>query len=259
MIQLYLVVLNEAISVVLVIDGPNGPRSVYYIRHSLQGAKAHYTNVEKLVLALMTHARKLRPYFQAYHTVVLTNFPLKQVERSPQTSRRLAKLAIELSEHDVEFQPHPSIRSKYWPILFSRKDYFWPTMHKDTKVCAYNSKVRQQCFQVDDLVLRKAEFSRAVGKLDLKREGTYKVVEIVNAGAYRLQHLDGRDVPRTWMWGTPRNFMLRFHTYDSKKLYYYFSIFNNVISAELGVKKKFYLIFPLHIMYFCRFPTHYLM
>lgn len=32
---------------------------------------------EKLILALVVFARKLRPYFQAYTIVVVTNLPLR--------------------------------------------------------------------------------------------------------------------------------------------------------------------------------------
>ncbi|KAL0313126.1 UNVERIFIED_CONTAM: Ribonuclease HI [Sesamum radiatum] len=40
--------------------------------------------------------------------------------------------------------------------------------------------------------------AQGMRKLDPKWEGPYKVMEIVNAGAYRLQHLNGKNVPRTW-------------------------------------------------------------
>ncbi|KAI3465839.1 hypothetical protein Pfo_022502 [Paulownia fortunei] len=71
-------------------------------------------------------------------------------------------------------------------------------MYKARMARAYNMKVHSRSFQVGDLVLRKAEVSRTIGKLDPKWEGPYKVEEIVNAAAYRLQRMDGRDVPRTW-------------------------------------------------------------
>ncbi|KAI3446714.1 hypothetical protein Pfo_003379 [Paulownia fortunei] len=71
-------------------------------------------------------------------------------------------------------------------------------MYKARMARAYNMKVHSRSFQVGDLVLRKAEVSRPIEKLDPKWEGPYKVVEIVNAAAYRLQRMDGRDVPRTW-------------------------------------------------------------
>ncbi|KAI3461303.1 hypothetical protein Pfo_017966 [Paulownia fortunei] len=68
-------------------------------------------------------------------------------------------------------------------------------MYKARMARAYNMKVHSRSFQVGDLVLRKAEVSRPIGKLDPKWEGPYKVVEIVNAAAYRLQRMDGKDVP----------------------------------------------------------------
>ncbi|KAL0448120.1 UNVERIFIED_CONTAM: hypothetical protein Slati_1939900 [Sesamum latifolium] len=52
---------------------------------------------------------------------------------------------------------------------------------------SYNARVRPRNFQVGDLVLRKAEVCRPVGKSDPKWEDPYKVVEIVNSGAYKLQ------------------------------------------------------------------------
>ncbi|KAL0398238.1 UNVERIFIED_CONTAM: hypothetical protein Sradi_2167100 [Sesamum radiatum] len=66
------------------------------------------------------------------------------------------------------------------------------------RVKHYDSTSNAQGMRVGDLVMRKAEASGPIGKLDPKWEGPYKVMEIVNAGAYRLQHLNGKDVPRTW-------------------------------------------------------------
>ncbi|KAL2237086.1 UNVERIFIED_CONTAM: hypothetical protein Sindi_0900300 [Sesamum indicum] len=52
---------------------------------------------------------------------------------------------------------------------------------------AYNARVGPRNFQVGDLVMRKAEASSPIGKLDPKWEGPYKVVEVASAGAYKLQ------------------------------------------------------------------------
>ena len=58
--------------------------------------------MEKLILALVTAARKLRPYFQAHTIEVPTEYPMKQVLHKPEVSGRLMKWAIELSEFDTE-------------------------------------------------------------------------------------------------------------------------------------------------------------
>ncbi|KAL0319732.1 UNVERIFIED_CONTAM: hypothetical protein Sradi_5234700 [Sesamum radiatum] len=63
---------------------------------------------------------------------------------------------------------------------------------------AYNARVRPRNFQVGDSVLRKVEAFGRIGKLDPKWEGPYKVMKIVNRGAYKLQQMDGKSVPCTW-------------------------------------------------------------
>jgi hypothetical protein len=64
---------------------------VQYVSKSLQDAETRYPKIEKLALALVISARKLRPYFQAHTIIVLTNLPLKQVLQKPETSGRLIK------------------------------------------------------------------------------------------------------------------------------------------------------------------------
>ena len=65
--------------------------------------------MEKLILALVTAARKLRPYFQAHTIEVPTEYPMKQVLHKPETSKRLMKWAIELSEFDIRYKPKTAI------------------------------------------------------------------------------------------------------------------------------------------------------
>ncbi|KAM1773354.1 hypothetical protein ACFX12_042864 [Malus domestica] len=83
-------------------------RPVYYASKALQDAETRYSNIEKLALALVMSARKLRPYFQAHAIIVLTNHPLRQILQSPDTSRRMIKWAITLGEFDISYQPKPA-------------------------------------------------------------------------------------------------------------------------------------------------------
>ncbi|XP_011075710.1 uncharacterized protein LOC105160144 [Sesamum indicum] len=62
----------------------------------------------------------------------------------------------------------------------------------------YNRRVRPRSSQVDDLVLKKVEVSKHVGKLDPTWEGPYKVVEIRRKATYILQDLEGKNLPRSW-------------------------------------------------------------
>ena len=68
--------------------------------------------MEKLILALVTAARKLRPYFQAHTIEVPTEYPMKQVLYKPETSGRLMKWAIELSEFDIIYKPKIAIKGQ---------------------------------------------------------------------------------------------------------------------------------------------------
>ena len=68
--------------------------------------------MEKLILALVTAARKLRPYFQAHTIEVPTKFPMNQKLHKPETSGRLMKWAIELSEFDIRYRPKTAIKGQ---------------------------------------------------------------------------------------------------------------------------------------------------
>ena len=57
--------------------------------------------MEKLAFALVTTARKLKLYFQAYTIVVLMDKPLRRAMSSPEATGRMALWAIELNEFDI--------------------------------------------------------------------------------------------------------------------------------------------------------------
>ena len=57
--------------------------------------------MEKLAFALITTTRKLKPYFQAYTIVVLTDKPLRRAMSNPEAVGRMALWVVELSEFDI--------------------------------------------------------------------------------------------------------------------------------------------------------------
>ena len=65
LLTLYLAVSDFSTSAVLVRDKEQVQHPVYYCSRALRGAEERYPRMEKLILALVTAARKLRPYFQA--------------------------------------------------------------------------------------------------------------------------------------------------------------------------------------------------
>ena len=63
-------------------------------------------------MALVTTTRKLRPYFQSHTIEILTEYPIKQVLHKPETSGRLMKWSIELSEFDIRYKPKTTIKGQ---------------------------------------------------------------------------------------------------------------------------------------------------
>ncbi|KAJ9561498.1 hypothetical protein OSB04_006658 [Centaurea solstitialis] len=79
-LQLYLAVSNNAVSAVLVREDDQQQHPIYYVSKSFLNAETRYTYMEKLLLGLVTAAKKLRHYFESHHIIVVTNYPLKTVD-----------------------------------------------------------------------------------------------------------------------------------------------------------------------------------
>ncbi|KAL5568572.1 hypothetical protein UlMin_025147 [Ulmus minor] len=96
---LYLAVSKGAVSSALVREEDGIQWPIYYTSKSLLDAETRYPEIEKLALALMVAARKLRSYFQAHTIIIPTKFPLKQ-------------WSIELGEFDIQFKPRTAIKGQ---------------------------------------------------------------------------------------------------------------------------------------------------
>ena len=99
-------------SVALVREEEKVQKPVYYASRALRGAEERYSPMEKLAFALVTAARKLKPYFQAHTVNVLTDKPLRRAMSNPETAGRLALWAIELSEFDIQYRPRTTIKGQ---------------------------------------------------------------------------------------------------------------------------------------------------
>ena len=91
LLTLYLAVLDFSTSVVLVREKDRVQQPVYYCSRALRGAEERYPKMDKLILALVTTTRKLRPYFQAHTIEVPTEHPMKQILHKLETFGRLMK------------------------------------------------------------------------------------------------------------------------------------------------------------------------
>ncbi|GJU44988.1 reverse transcriptase domain-containing protein [Tanacetum coccineum] len=102
-LTMYLAASKESINAALFAKRSEEQIPIYFISRVLQGAKLNYPALEKLILALVHAARRLRRYFQAHTIMVPTGTPIKQALTGPEKTGRVAKWAIELGEHDIIF------------------------------------------------------------------------------------------------------------------------------------------------------------
>ncbi|XP_042466307.1 uncharacterized protein LOC122048857 [Zingiber officinale] len=110
-LRVYLSSTEHAVGSALVrSDGEEQP--VYFLSHILKDVESRYTDLEKLVFALVLAARRLRPYFLAHTIIVMTNSPLGRVLLNPEASERLIKWTTELSEFDIQYQPRTAIKAQ---------------------------------------------------------------------------------------------------------------------------------------------------
>nr|KYP45857.1 Retrovirus-related Pol polyprotein from transposon 297 family [Cajanus cajan] len=103
---LYLVVAEEAISAIIVQEHQRAQTPIYFISRVLQDTEKRYQMIKKLALALalVTAARRLRPYFQSHQVVVKIDYPIKQILRKPELAGRMIAWSVELSKFGIKYE-----------------------------------------------------------------------------------------------------------------------------------------------------------
>jgi hypothetical protein len=64
---------------------------VYFISEVLHEARTRYLEVHKLLYAVLIASRKLRHYFHAHRTSVVTSYPWRAILRNPNVTGNIAK------------------------------------------------------------------------------------------------------------------------------------------------------------------------
>ncbi|KAK0573656.1 hypothetical protein LWI29_011551 [Acer saccharum] len=144
---MYLSVSKAATSYVLVRQEEGVQKPIYYTSKALLPAETRYLTAEKMALALITAARKLRPYFQAHKIGVYTNCPLKLILQKPKVFGRLTKWAIELSEFDVEYLPRTAIKGQ--AVADFMAEFTEPNMEVARMMVEQTKKAFRWQFRVD--------------------------------------------------------------------------------------------------------------
>lgn len=103
---------EESISAVAVREDGKDQCPVYFVSQVMHGAELRYSEVEKVALAQVNAARRLRPYFLNYTMIVRTDHPLSTILGRADTSERLVKWAMELGQFDIHNEPRTAIKAQ---------------------------------------------------------------------------------------------------------------------------------------------------
>jgi ribonuclease HI len=85
---------------------------VYFVFEVLSLSKKKYTELEKVLYVVLMASRKLRHYFQAFHIIVPSSQPLKDIMRNREATGRIGKWATELNEFTIDYVHRSSIQSQ---------------------------------------------------------------------------------------------------------------------------------------------------
>jgi ribonuclease HI len=86
--------------------------TIYFVSEVLSESKARYQPVQKLLYGVLITSRKLRHYFQEYSISVVTDYPLGDILRNQDATRRISKWEIELGALNIDFKPCTAIKSQ---------------------------------------------------------------------------------------------------------------------------------------------------
>jgi hypothetical protein len=83
---------------------------IYFVLEVLTRSRKYYLEVEKICYAVVMSSRKLRHYFEAHTIKVLTNQPLNNIFGNRDSSDKVSKWAMELSEYIMDFVKRSTIK-----------------------------------------------------------------------------------------------------------------------------------------------------
>jgi ribonuclease HI len=112
---LYVAASHSAVSVALVqekLEGQIKKQAPVYFVSEVSFSKKNYTELEKVLYAVLMASRKLQHYFQAFHIIVPSSQPLKGIMRNRKATGRIGKWAAKLNEFNIDYVHRSSIQSQ---------------------------------------------------------------------------------------------------------------------------------------------------
>jgi ribonuclease HI len=115
---LYISATTQVVSAALVVEREEPGRSqkvqgpAYFVSEVLSNSKTCYSQMQKLVYAILMTKRKLRHYFDAHPITVVSKYPLEEVIQNPEVEGRIAKWALELMGQNITYALRSTIKSQ---------------------------------------------------------------------------------------------------------------------------------------------------
>uniref|UniRef100_A0A2N9ERU6 Uncharacterized protein n=1 Tax=Fagus sylvatica TaxID=28930 RepID=A0A2N9ERU6_FAGSY len=212
-ISLYLAVSLTAVSSALIREENGVQLPVYYTSKAFQGADERYPAMEKLALALVVAAKKLRPYFQAHTIIVLTNHPLRKAKRRllkhavrlqyPTTNNEAEYEALLTGLHIAKILGVTTLKVQSDSQLVVRQvngEY----EAKEERMRKYLDLVRSIMTSFNEViivqVLREQNIEAdALAKLASSEEATRQQIKIQNSPSHKGEEMNPIDISNSWM------------------------------------------------------------
>ena len=108
---LYIAATTQVVSAVLVVEREEEghalkvQRPMYITSEVRSDSKTHYSQIQKLLYAVLITKRKLCHYFEPHPVTVKTSFPLGEVIHNQDATGRTAKWPLELMDQGIEYAP----------------------------------------------------------------------------------------------------------------------------------------------------------
>jgi ribonuclease HI len=122
---LYITATPRVISVVIVVERTEEGKElpvqcpVYYLCEVLTLSKQNYPHCQKVAYGVYMVARKLKHYFEEHPITVVSTTPLSEIIGCKDGMGRVAKWAIELAAHTIQYKPRTTFKSQIIADFFA--------------------------------------------------------------------------------------------------------------------------------------------